>query len=61
MRQHSLGHTQTTRKMKSPALVFVQEYETLQIARRVESKIKKLKRKDYVEKMVRDGYLKIEP
>ncbi|MEK7129197.1 MAG: GIY-YIG nuclease family protein [Patescibacteria group bacterium] len=61
LHQHSTGHTQTTRNMIKPVLVLKQEYETLQIARSIEEKIKKLKRKDYIEKMIRDGYIKIKP
>ena len=59
--QHNKGFTQTTKRMSVPVLVLKQEYETLQIARKVEKKIKKLKRKEYIEKMVRDGYIKIKP
>jgi len=45
--------------MKIPKLVFSQEYPSIEIARKVERKIKKLKRKDYIEKMVAEGYIKI--
>lgn len=57
--QHQIGHTQTTRNMINPELVLCQKYESLEIARKVERKIKNLKRKDYIEKMVADGYIKI--
>jgi len=59
LRQHNVGHTQTTRNMAQPTLVLTQEYETLDIARKIERKIKHLKRKDYIRKMVADGYIKI--
>ena len=42
-------------------LVFMQEYETLTLARVVERKLKKMKRKDYLEKIVRDGYIRVKP
>lgn len=45
--------------MSNPKLMLAQEYETLKIACEVERKIKKLKRKDYVEKMVKDGYIRL--
>ena len=61
MNQHLSGQTQTTRNMTSPELVFTQEYETLEQARKIERKIKKLKRKDYIEKMIADGFIKIKP
>lgn len=59
LKQHFSRHTQTTRNMKEPELVLSQEYENLETARRVERKIKKLKRKDYIEKMVKDGHIKM--
>ena len=57
--QHKIGHTQTTRNMTNPSLVLTQEYESLEMARKVERKLKNLKRKDYIEKMVSDSYIKI--
>ena len=57
--QHASGHTQTTRNMDEPTMVFTQEYNSLGVARRVEKKIKALKRKDYVEKIVAEGYIRI--
>lgn len=59
MKQHICGHTQTTKAMRNPKLVLMQEYSSLQTARQIERKIKKLKRKDYIEKMIKDGYIKI--
>lgn len=59
LKQHADGHTQTTRNMKNSDIVLVQECESLVKARNLERKIKKLKRKDYIEKMVKDGYIKI--
>ena len=59
IKQHLAGHTQTTKKMINPALVFKQSYETLIEAIRMERKLKKLKRKDYIENIMRDGYIKM--
>ena len=53
------GHTQTTRNMNDFEIVLKQEYESLKLARKIELKIKKLKRKDYIEKMINDGYIRI--
>ncbi len=58
LKQHNSGHTQTTRNRKFEALVLKQEFEKLAQARRIEKKLKKLKRKDYIEKIVKDGYIK---
>lgn len=57
--QHVHGHTWTTQRRINPKLVLSQEYPTLLEARQVELRIKRLKRKDYVEKMIADGYIKL--
>ncbi len=59
LKQHSYGHTQTTRNMILPQVVLTQEVESLLVARRIENKIKRMKRKDFIEKIVADGYIKI--
>lgn len=59
IKQHNNQHTQTTRNMDNPELVLIQPYESLEMARRIEKKIKYLKRKDYIEKMVSSGYIKL--
>ena len=61
LRQHAYGHTATTNRLGVGTLVLRQEYGTLKDARSVECKLKKLKRKDYIEKIVKDGYIKILP
>lgn len=58
---HLEGHTPSTRSLKAESLLLSQKYQTLQEARSVERKIKKLKRKDYVDKMIKDGYIKLRP
>ncbi len=57
--QHKLGHTQTTKNMDEPKLVLVQEFKSLTMARKIEMKIKKMKRKDYIEKMVTNGRIQL--
>jgi putative endonuclease len=58
LKQHASGHTQTTRQKKIYKLVFKQKFPTLADARKIEKRIKKWKRKDYIEKIVQDGYIK---
>ncbi len=60
LQQHGNAHTQTTRRMQNPQIVLMQKYDTLKIARVIERKIKNLKRKNYIEKMVNDGYIKLD-
>ncbi len=57
--QHTLKTTWTTARMKNARLVLTQGYPTILEARRIERRIKKLKRKDYIQKMVDDGYIKL--
>ena len=59
LHQHVLGHTQTTYNMKSFVLVLKQNYPSLEVARKIERKIKSLKRKDYIEKMIKEGYIRL--
>ena len=47
--------------MLRPVLVFSQEYASLAEARALEFKIKKWKRRDFIEKIVKDGYIKVLP
>jgi predicted GIY-YIG superfamily endonuclease len=59
MSQHRTKHTSTTARMKNPKLCFSEQFDSLTKARRIESKIKLLKRKDYIEKIILDGYIKL--
>ena len=59
--QHAKGHTPTTKRLGEGVLVLRQEYPVLADARAVEFKLKKLKRKDYIARIVKDGYIRIVP
>ncbi len=59
MYQHSLGLTKTTNRIHERIIRLVQEFSSLVIARRVELKLKKLKRRDFIEKIVREGKIKM--
>jgi len=61
LKHHIGGHTPSTKSLGVEKLLLKQEYKTLLEARSVEQKIKNLKRKDYVDKMLQDGYIKIKP
>jgi len=45
LKQHTSGHTQTTRNMFNPKLVLKQEVSSITIARNIERKLKKMKRR----------------
>lgn len=59
MKHHLGGYTSSTSKMGKLELILSQEYNTLGEARRVEKRLKNLKRRDYIDKIIRDGYIKI--
>jgi putative endonuclease len=58
-KQHNSGHTHTTKRMGKLELVFKQEYDSLNEARKIEIRLKKLKRHDYIEKIIKDGFIKM--
>jgi putative endonuclease len=61
LKHHFGGFTPSTKSMGAEKLLLKQRYRTLGQARIVEEKIKNLKRKDYIDKMVQDGYIRIKP
>ena len=61
VKHHKKGYTPSTKKLSQVQLVFSQEYSTLSETRSVERKLKKLKRKDYIDNILHDGFIKIRP
>jgi len=59
MRQHASGQVSTTKKFTSFKLVFSQKFSDIKVARETEGRIKNLKRRDYLEKIIKDGYIKL--
>ena len=59
MKHHFGGYTPSTSKMGDLKLLFKQEYSTLSEARKIESKLKKFKRHDYIRKIIEDGHIKM--
>lgn len=61
LKHHYGGHTPSTKRMGQISLVFSQEYPTISEARAVERRLKDLKRKDYIERIIKDGFIKYKP
>lgn len=59
LKHHKGGFTPSTKRFGGVELVFQQKYESLKNARYIEKRLKKLKRKDYLEKIIKDGYIKL--
>ena len=57
---HANGFTPSTKRLGKLTLVFSQKFVTLLEARRIEYRLKKLKRKDYIEKIIKDGVIKMQ-
>ena len=58
LRHHHGGFTSSTKRFGIVTLVFSQEFPSLKEARLIEKKLKKFKRKDYIDKIVREGEIK---
>ena len=56
---HESGFTHSTKRLGKVSLVFSQEYPTLLDARRIEYRLKKLKRKDYIKKIIEEGIIRM--
>lgn len=61
LKHHQGGYTPSTRRLGKMDLVFSQEYSSITEARKVEARLKSLKRKDYLEKIIQDGFIKYHP
>ena len=61
IKQHLSGHTYSTKRLGNLKLVFSQEYKELKDARYIELRLKKLKRRDFIDRIVKDGFIKIKP
>ncbi len=61
LRQHNAGKHHTSQRLGPFKLVFHQGYPDIRMARRIEHKIKRLRRRDYVEKIIREGRIHAGP
>jgi len=61
IKQHITGNTFTTKRMQAFNLVFSQKYENLKDSRKIELKLKRLKRHDYIASIVKEGFIKMKP
>jgi putative endonuclease len=57
--EHKLGNHAGTRYCHNIELVFTQEYDDYPSARKIESRLKKFKNKKILERIVRDGKIKL--
>jgi len=57
--KHNKGYVPSTKNMRPWRLAFSQGYESQQLAKNIEYRLKKLKRRDYIEKIIEDKYIKM--
>jgi len=60
LKMHNKGFVLSTRNSRPYKIELIQKYSTITKAKQIEYKIKKLKRRDYIEKIVRDGYIRMD-
>jgi len=56
--EHQVGKVLATRNKRPYKLVFSQRFKDIDTAKKIERKIKSWERRDFVEKIVRDGFIK---
>ncbi len=61
LKHHKGGFTPSTKSMVFKDCLLTQEYQTLGEARLIEKRLKSFKRRDYIEKIIKDGYIRIQP
>ncbi|MCD6194891.1 GIY-YIG nuclease family protein [bacterium] len=55
LKEHKKGKHRFSKTLGKFNLVFVQHFKNIRIARRKEKQLKKWKRRDYIEKIIRKG------
>lgn len=55
---HNSGYVKATKYKRPYELVFSQEFDNINIAHKAELKIKSWKRRDFIERIIKDGKLK---
>ncbi len=59
LHEHNSGTTISTRNKGPWTIVFQQQYPSIPQARKIEQLLKKMKRRDYLEKIIRDQVIKM--
>lgn len=59
LNRHNNGDVSSTNRFKPFRLEYYQEYDNIYDARKIEFKLKKLKRRDYIENIVREKNIRM--
>jgi len=57
-KEHQQGKHHSSKRFPNPQLVFKQEFININVARKVESRLKSFKRRDFIEKIIKDGQVR---
>ena len=61
MAEHDSGENKATRYVRPVKLLFTQSFNLLTNARKIEYRLKKLKRRDIIERIIKDKRIKLDP
>ena len=61
LKQHHLGNVKATKNIRPLKLVFKQDYPDIGTTRKIELRLKKFKRRDFLEKIIREGKIRMRP
>ena len=61
LKEHNRGMVKATRNKGPWRLVFTQKYPDKKTAQKIEYRLKALKRRDYIERIISEGFIKIKP
>jgi len=56
--EHRQGKDYSSKRFPNPQLVFKQEFDNIQAAKKAENRLKSFKRKDFIEKIIKDGVIR---
>jgi putative endonuclease len=59
LQEHNQGETKSTRNKGPWKIVLTQECVDIVTARKIELKLKKMKRRDYLEKIIQEGLIRV--
>ncbi|PIZ63488.1 hypothetical protein COY16_01925 [Candidatus Roizmanbacteria bacterium CG_4_10_14_0_2_um_filter_39_13] len=59
LEKHNSGYVKSTKNSVPWKLEMSQKYSSITVAKQIKYRLKKLKRKDYIEKIIDDGYIKM--
>ncbi len=58
LKQHNSGNVKATKYKRPYKLEFNQEFSNTSVARKIEFRLKKWKRRDFIENIIKDGFIR---